>query len=296
MLTTLLVLSWLLTLTECSPTRTSAHLRHSPVPTYKHTTSLADEEKHKNVSISSYDSHLSTLHSRRRFQIGGSQGECPKHNTEVKNDEGQLLQMDRYRWLGAWCAKGSLRAYYVSCLHTVWTHEYQEDRPNQMFRAECEEGTRCNAVPGAMINVLNNLSDDIECRPVDSGKQVPTRKSQTITRKPSPAHGMTVCSDTVRVPPEPVGSAKSTGSKRKRFVLTEEAVMDGGRLYKSPDLFIRDVTTPYHFRRSQVQNVSTLSTQLEVLGNGFRKIQFCMILAAGWGFSVRFHFEATEIA
>lgn len=145
------------------------------------------------------------------------------------------------------------------------------------------------------MNDYDEPRADIECRFLNKNKKKAIFADVVYEVKPSPERPKHTCS--------PMYSLRSLWKNRKgkpvpmkQMVLFEEEVMlDDGSLYRAPDLTILDVTNPYKFEKFKVEKTNNNTVNVQTIGERVRKVQFCMTMAAGWGYAVLFHFAARDI-
>lgn len=222
---------------------------------------------------------------------------CVSRNSEERDAEGQLVRLHHYSWEKAWCVRGTARDYRVTCHHTTFQANQPPAVDYDTVIGSCPDNLFCWKVQ-AIWNAQGRRVNDIECRqePHPEKRYPPIKR--TLKTGPHSRYGTTTCSKKVTLPDlnEPPPQSDGGGAqKTRRFLLEEEVVFANGSIFNAPDLVIVDVTTSPHRFIAETRRNEIASTEIDILSNAPRSFQFCMFLAAGWGYSVYFHFEATDI-
>lgn len=221
---------------------------------------------------------------------------CISLNYDIRDHDGMVVQRAVHRWVRANCPLSPAISpfFRVVCSHEVVSEHSHERFNDDVWSHECEPGKFCKETQN--WNDFGEYMEDIECKPLDpKSKKVHWGVEQMMDLTPSPGGPRTACSKPVEVPPRN-SKGKKVGTKTKyRLHLEEQVMLENGAMYRSPDLKILDITNPYHFVKYEVKNTDTNSAQIDVYGDGVKKLQFCFVMMAGWGSHVLFHYAARDI-
>lgn len=224
---------------------------------------------------------------------------CTRHDGPVHNAQGAWVADNKYRWLRADCSVDpNPRRFIVIC-------EMRIRRATGLtvsvtaFGDFCPVGKVCFRRRNS-VNFRGERVIDVSCRLAANTKKGPPRAAfdNIITVRPTIGKSTTICSKTMTFPEagSSSGSSRAGGSvKRRKYVLEQEMTTLNGSGLIVPDLYILDVSSQEPWRRSEAKDVSTNTADLILFGNTIRRLEFCVVLAAGLGYSAFFHYSAREI-
>lgn len=233
---------------------------------------------------------------------------CARLSYQARNAETRATIYHIYRWVYAHCSmerpdpfyQSEPDLFYVRCIHEVRNMVTGAIQHYTVRRgSRCRPGKECFKLVN-QVNFLGDRVDDIECRPVAHGKpkDPAPRTEKTIPIRPQAAKPTLGCSAPVTLPlSDGASSSKGAGPStgQRRYSLSQDLKLTNGLALRAKDMYILDVSSPTPWKRSEVKDASTDSIELTIVGNAVRKIKFCAILAAGYGYSALLHYVVQDI-
>lgn len=255
-------------------------------------------ESHTDVSAGltsvSHDSGLHLLEKRSHRTIR----KCVEQDHIYYDPQNPNYPFDnRYRFLNATCLlQDASPVYFVWCSRDIHTPNGHRQAGDVKFEAVCEDPLVCFKLPDTQ-NSRGVRAADVSCRLRRNGKKGPTQMEllKSITTEPDSKGSTITCSDTVTLPLMVAGQRKGVGASQRQYRLTELTSHIDGEVFKVPELFVKDVTTSTPYRQHGVSNSYINIFDIKVWEDVVKKVQFCMILAAGVGYSVYFQYEVNDV-
>lgn len=227
---------------------------------------------------------------------------CSSHNGITYDDHHMVLHQHYYRWLEAECDRSVSPSHFrVKCDHTIVTAGSTEVQETYQT-GDCPEGLQCFPEENG-INFRGEVAKDISCNNPVADIHYDADQEGNEDIGPQKDRPSTFCSKVITIPQSggPGFFQSGGGTKRRRqrhrrlFTLEVDVRLSNGAKFIASELYILDVSSRYPWRRSDQRKVSANSADLVVVGDTIRKIKFCMVLAAGYGYSVLFHHVAKEV-
>lgn len=190
--------------------------------------------------------------------------------------------------------------FLVTCDHeTRRVRSGAISHQNRVWAGRCKRGRVCFRLRN-QTNFRGERVDDVSCRIPANGKTKDPyeRTEKTIPIRPRASKPTTACSSTIEIPLSTrarSSSGKGTGSGQRRYSLSQDLKLTDGLDLRSPDMYILDVSAPILWKRSEVKDANSDSIDLTIIGDAVRKIQFCAVLAAGFGYSTLLHYVVQDV-
>lgn len=225
---------------------------------------------------------------------------CSALNHQDHDPQGRLTEDHIYKWVFAQCSSTDANLFWVTCSHETrrvisGTVSYTYLRRS----GRCKPDRECFAILN-QVNFRGEIVEDVGCRPVAHGKpkDLHDRTEDRIPIHPHANMPTAGCSRPITIPPsEQASSSRGAGSTtgRRRYSLSQDLKLTDGRALRADDMYILDVSSQVPWKRSEIRDASSDSIELTIVGNAVRKVKFCAVLAAGYGYSALLHYVVQDI-